>query len=492
MRSMTWLGLLAAFVAGCARPTPEMQIVQDAVEAVGGKESIQAVKTLAIEGQGENYNLGQNLTPEAPLPVFDVTAYRRVIDLENGRWRQEQTRVARPPAGNTAPQKQVAALDGNVAFNVAPSGAATRAVGRVATDRKGELRHHPLGILQAALKPDAKVTNARRSGQLEVVDVTTNEGVFTLAIDSTTKLPKSVTSMTDNVNLGDVALETQFGGYQDVGGLKLPMQITSRTDKYTLADIKVSNNTVNLAPGDLAAPATVKSAPADPPAPTVTVEALGKGLWMLAGQTHHSVLVEFADHLTLVEAPQNDARTLAVIAKARETVPGKPLTHLVMTHHHFDHSGGIRAAVAEGLTLITHESLKPFVEDVASRKHTIAPDALAKSPKPAKVETVGEEHVLTDAARTVNLYTIPGNQHATSLLMLYFPKEKVLTTADLYNPPAPNAPPPPSFPFAGSLVDGVQTRKLAVSRLAGIHGRVVPFTDVVAAAKGAPAPKATR
>jgi hypothetical protein len=78
------------------------------------------------------------------------------------------------------------------------------------------------------------------------------------------------------------------------------------------------------------------------------------------------------------------------------------------------------------------------------------------------------------------------------MLMVYFPTEKVLTTADLYNPPAPNAPPPPSFPFAASLVDAVQSHKLQVSRSAGIHGRIVPFADVVAAAKGVPAAKATR
>ena len=109
-------------------------------------------------------------------------------------------------------------------------------------------------------------------------------------------------------------------------------------------------------PADLAAPATVASRRAPSPQPVnVTVEEASPGVWLLAGGSHHSALVEFSDHLLLVDAPQNDARTLAVIAKARELRPGKPLTHVVNSHHHFDHSGGIRAAVAEGLTVITHE-----------------------------------------------------------------------------------------------------------------------------------------
>ena len=45
----------------------------------------------------------------------------------------------------------------------------------------------------------------------------------------------------------------------------------------------------------------------------MTVTPLGKGLWLLAGQSHHSVLIEFEDHLMLIEAPQSEARTQAVI-----------------------------------------------------------------------------------------------------------------------------------------------------------------------------------
>ena len=100
----------------------------------------------------------------------------------------------------------------------------------------------------------------------------------------------------------------------------------------------------------------------------VTVEPLAKGIWWLAGGSHHSVLVEFADHLTLIEAPLNEARALAVIAKARELVPGKPLTQLVNSHHHFDHSGGVRAAISEGLTVITHQGNVAFFQEMAKRR----------------------------------------------------------------------------------------------------------------------------
>src|SRR5262249_52477221 len=157
--------------------------------------------------------------------------------------------------------------------------------------------------------------------------------------------------------------------------------------------------------GDLSAPAAAASAVPilGPPPPTVTAQELGKGVWLLAGQSHHSVLVEFADHLTLIEAPQHDVRTLAAIAQARGLRPGKPLTQVVNTHHHFDHSGGVRAAIAEGLAVITHKGNAAFVEQAAGRAHSIVPDALAKGPKPVKVVAVDEELVLKDASMTVNL-----------------------------------------------------------------------------------------
>ena len=61
------------------------------------------------------------------------------------------------------------------------------------------------------------------------------------------------------------------------------------------------------------------------------------------------------------------------------------------THHHFDHTAGLRAAIAEGLTVVTHSGNKAFVEAMAARPHTIQSDALAKSPKAVTVTTVDEE-----------------------------------------------------------------------------------------------------
>ena len=144
-------------------------------------------------------------------------------------------------------------------------------------------------------------------------------------------------------------------------------------------------------------------------------------MWFLAGGSHHSVLVEFADHLMLIEAPQSEARTLAVIKKARETVPNKPLTELVTTHHHFDHTAGMRAAIAEGLAVITQAGNKEWVDNMARRPHTIQQDFLTKNVSRLNVETVDAEREFKDQTMTVMLYHVAGNPHSDTMMMAYNP-----------------------------------------------------------------------
>lgn len=478
MKRIFRLMLVVGLAVGCAQTPPEMQVVNDAAEAVGGRDRIMAVNTLVLEGTGSQRNLGQNRTPDADLPLFQVTQFKRTIDLANGRARQEITRQAVVPAGLPPPdpQRQNFGVDANVAFNIGADGAPTRQPEPVATDRRHELiLHHPVGILHAALDPAAKVANPRKAGNLDVVEITTSRDEnLTLAVDSGTHLPVSVTSMSYNANLGDVAIETTFADYQDVEGLKLPARITSKIDKYPGAEYSITKHTVNSAATDLAAAEAVKAAPAPAPTANVTVEQVGKGIWLLAGQSHNSVLVEFADHLELIEVPQNETRTLAVIAKAREVKPDKPLTKAIVTHHHFDHSGGIRAAIAEDLTLVTHELNKPFFEELAQRKHSIVQDALAKNPRTPKIETVQDQAVVQDATQAMHLYKVEDpTGHSDSMLMVYFPNDRILVQGDLYTTTAT------TFPRAATLNDNIQQRKLRVDKHVPIHGPVKPHAEFV-------------
>jgi len=442
------------------------------MRAVGGRAKVEAVKSIVLEGSGVNYNLGQDMKPEAATQQFEITGYKREIDLEQGRQRVEQTRTPKfAYFQGPQPQVQIQVLDGDIAFNIAPNGNASRLAGLAERDRRIDYFHHPVTALKAATAPTTTITNVRNVGSVRKADFVSRDRQWTMTTDPS-GLPLSISSKSYNANLGDVEITTTFADYQDSNGLKLPAKIAGKVDDFTTYEIQAAKQSVDAALGNMSAPPPVVSAAAPPP-PNVTAESIGKGVWFLAGGSHHSVLVEFADHLMLIEAPQSEARTMAVIKKAKETVPKKPLTELVTTHHHFDHTAGMRAAIAEGLTVITQAGNKEWVDNMARRPHTIQQDFLAKNVSRLNVETVDAEREFKDQTMTVMLYHVAGNPHSDTMLMAYIPRDRLLVEVDAFSAGSP------VNPYAANLLENIQKRNLRVDKIVALHGAIAPFAELV-------------
>lgn len=180
------------------RATPEQQLVTEAAEALGGVSRVRDVQRLVLQGEGTQYNLGQDVVPGASGQTFTVTSFTRAIDVPGARARTELTR--QPSFAyfqGPAAQQQTLGIDGDIAYNVAPNGAATRVGGAVVDDRRLELLHHPLTAVHAALAEDATLANLRDVQGQSLVDVTTRGVVITLGVDATTKLPSVVSHRAD-------------------------------------------------------------------------------------------------------------------------------------------------------------------------------------------------------------------------------------------------------------------------------------------------------
>jgi glyoxylase-like metal-dependent hydrolase (beta-lactamase superfamily II) len=212
-------------------------------------------------------------------------------------------------------------------------------------------------------------------------------------------------------------------------------------------------------------------------------------VWLIGGGTHNSVAVEFSDFVTVVEAPLNEERSIAAIDEVHRLIPDKPIRYVVNTHHHYDHSGGLRTYVAEGATVVTHEANREFYQRVLfyPGQRTLQPDRLSLDPlhdnlkvprfatlahtEPAGAWTDGK-YVISDGVRTMDIHTVQGLAHAVAMLIAYLPKEKILINADLYSPPLqgaspPAAPPPSMVTFANNL----RRLRLDVAQHIPIHGR---------------------
>ena len=460
---------------GCAQAAPEQQVVNEAAAALGGRERVTALRTITVEGEGTQYNLGQDMRPGARGQTFTLSGFIRRMDLTARRARTELTRTPNFAFFHgPAPQRQVQGIDGEIGYNIGANGTATRVATSTARDRRADFYHHPVAIVRAALTTGTTTANARTDGANRLVDVTTDDGLAFVLTVNPAGLPSRVESRSYHPNLGDVTLSTDFSDYADVSGMKLPTRVTTKVDDFTTAELRYTKQALDGEVGDVAAPQEAAAAPAasGPPAPSVVPEVVAPGIWLLAGQSHHSVLVEMSDHLMLIDAPQSEARTLAVIAKARELQPAKPLTKVITTHHHFDHTAGIRAAIAEGLAIVTQSGNREFFETMAKRPHSILPDTLAKKPQPARVETVDDELIVKDASRTVGLYHVEGNPHSDTMLMIHFPAERVLVEVDAFSPGAA------VNPYAANLLDNITKRKLAVERIVPLHGAIVPFVEL--------------
>ena len=215
----------------------------------------------------------------------------------------------------------------------------------------------------------------------------------------------------------------------------------------------------------------------------VAVDNVANGVWFISGGSHNSVAIEMNDHLILVEAPLNEGRTAPVIDAVRKLAPGKPIRYVINSHQHFDHSGGLRTAAAEGATIVTQAANKPYFEKAFAVQNTVAPDRLAKSGKRPHFRTVSDRMTMSDGTRSVELHHIRDSHHTDSFLLVYLPKEKLLIQADAFTPGAPNAPTPKQpNPNHTNLVENIERLNLSVERILPLHGRIAPVSELYTAA----------
>ena len=502
------LSILVLLLAMSQQQTTSAQgngdLVKQAVAAQGGAE-LRALKGLAIKGDAKFWEPGQSLVAGAEPRFLGDATFAITWDLANGRastaWDRDQkypdppvkmkyTETVLPALGYVTDEKSSQPMSGI----------------RVATHQRELERASPWLLVKAMDEPGkVRAGGSQRLGQqsLPAVSYTDGPTTFTILFDPKTHLPAAVrTRDDDNIN-GDSNFDLVLTDWKAVGRVQVAHSLSYRVNDVEVAKLTYREVSANpaIAADTFAVPDAVKAAAK--PAATGNVpyqwvlrrlfltrftdsdniifpEGGGLKLVELApnvqhveGGTANNLIIAMKDHLIIFDAPYGEMQSRWTIDAAKAKYPGKPIRYLVLTHHHMDHTGGMRTYVAEGAKVIVPTPDKAYFEKDVKAPRTIVPDDLQKKPRSAEIIEVKDQMTLKDEAAEIRLYNIQ-NPHVQGFLLAHVVTGNILYVTDLISPRGP------IDRSEGTAAVGEALRKYGITgaTIAGGHGTLAKQADI--------------
>lgn len=471
--------------------TPPAAIAADAAQSVVENASLAmgaaGLTAISYSGSAANGNFGQSRTISFGLASTTIRNYTRTIDFTQPA--SHASGDAIPPAVRGGPPPQA----GGYVQLITPANAAWA--------QQLQIWVTPWGFLYGAAASSNATVRTKKVDEVLYKVVTwspaqkapSGQPYKVVGYISPENLVDRVETWVEHPVLGDLHVELFYTNYQDLGGLKVPGRISQKQvgmETFVAAITAARKNPADLSQlmtpppnagrgGGTGAPG---AAPGAAP-PVVASEKLADGVYRITGG-YVALAVELKDSVVVLEGPQSEARGLAIIAETKRLFPAKRIKYVVNTHPHFDHASGLAPFAAEGITILTDDNNKFFVDASLGSPRTLVGDALARSHKKPKVEGVIDKMVLGDDTRTIELHHVKGLEHSDGMLVAYLPKEKILFTADFNVPAAGQA----VSPSIAVLVQNIERLQLDFERHVMVHApnpdRPMTKADLLALAKG--------
>jgi glyoxylase-like metal-dependent hydrolase (beta-lactamase superfamily II) len=482
-------------------------LLADAAKAMGGMATLRALKNEVFEAEGKQFDAAFPLQPKAGR---QITSFRYTLTRDLGQPRMRLDWEARHLARNED-IRFVEIIDGSIGLLQEGSGAAAKPSrlhpGRLAT-RLRDGKRSPARLIQiaAAQKSLRRLADADANGvKHRVLSFKDGADEFHVYLDAKTHLPTQTEILDSDPLEGDTSYLLRYGDWRQVGAVRMPFilryEINGRP--FQEEQIKSLRHNVAVAADAFAVPEAIRNQKADAApipsqwilrrmagnvsyqdfgrAPNIEWIKLADGVHKVAGGSHATVVVEMRDHVIAVEGPLYEARTAPVVKSIKERFPAKPIRYIVSTHHHLDHSGGIRAFMAEGAVIVTPFVARDFYLRVAKAPHTRQPDSLERNRRAVVIEAFGGgPRVLTDGSRRVEVHPMP-TSHADDIVVVYLPAEKMVIEADHISPRGGQVRP---APLVKEFVAGLDKLNLDVATIVGIHGDSVSMQATRTAVQG--------
>ena len=321
-----------------------------------------------------------------------------------------------------------------------------------------------------------------RSDQpLELHRLALEDTEWLVEIDSARGLPASASTTENDPHRGRIENRIDFSDWRDVDGIPFPFRLEQftgdrlvRREIRTAVDVNseeaeflLAFDASELPPGDPAmrrwgwdmSHIVLKRAGGGnignyPQIDNVTIEEIAPGIFLVPS-THNNLVIEGPEGLALVDASWYPERSHTLLALMAERWPEKPIRYLILTHHHIDHTGGMRPVIETGATVVTSENNAGYFREVF--ESTMAQNV--------NLIEVGQYLSLDGIGREIHAYDVY-TEHADGMIVAYVPDEKLLFNADLFSP---NRPLQFSLWF-DDLMNAIDWHGIDVEKHVGGHG----------------------
>ena len=500
--------LLAASLAQPALAQKSVDLVRQAVAAEGGADALRGLKSLSIKGDAKFWEPGQSYAAGGEPRFLGDATFTITWDLARGATRTDWDRDQKYP-DPPIKLKYSEVLMPALGFVTDAKGSQPMSRIRVAAQLRELGRASPRLLLDALGDPNnVRAVEPEKLGKqmLPAVSFTVAGTRFIILFDRTTHLPAAIRTRDDDNIHGDSNYDLVLGDWKALGGVQLAQSLSYQINGVEVAKLNYRDVTANptIAGDVLAVPDSVKAA-ANPPAtgnipyqwvlrrlfltrfldsdsvifPTgggLKLVELAPNVQHVEGGTANNLIVAMKDYLVIFDAPYGELQSRWTIDAAKAKYPGKPIKYLVLTHHHMDHTGGMRTYVAEGATVIVPAPDKAYFEKDVRAPRTLVPDDLQRKPRPATIVEVKDQMSLKDDTEEIRLYNIP-NPHVQGMVIGHVVKANVVYVTDLVSPRGPLA------RSEATISVGEALRKFGITGavIAGGHGTTARQSDIAAA-----------
>jgi glyoxylase-like metal-dependent hydrolase (beta-lactamase superfamily II) len=527
MKRLLLLVLVALFAGSCATMSSrEQDLVNRALYAMGGADSLAKVKTISVKGTMRQWEPEQSIVPGGDMRFANELTFETTGDFSRHAVRVDWVKKFSYPAPRTYTFSEI----------VTPEAGYVIGVDTTARNRQN-LETNPPAHSMSGLRLAATQREMRRASPSLLLEMRNNPGKvsaspdvtiggvaypaasydvgsysFVVLFDPKTNLPARIRTLDfDNV-WGDVNYDLVLSDWRTLGGIRIAASQKYELNGRAMIEVVITNVTANppVSADRFEPPAAVKAGAARPATGNVPYQwvlrrqiigtyldseslsfdtratsslrlaELAPGVHHVVGGSHNSLIVEMQDYLVVFDAPVTDSQSMWTLNAAKAKYPNKPVKYLVLTHHHMDHVGGIRAYAAQGATLVVGQGAGGHFRKVLSSPSTRNPDVAARDFSKTPIVEVADKYVISDGKREVSAH-ITENPHSTAYLIGYVADARLAWVTDIWSPGRDPLPATISSPLA-ALVTAVRKAGIQPTRFAGGHGSTANYAPLAALA----------